>query len=102
MRQKGVSRSEARELRRYRKFYQAYPSIRESLSPEFRKLLPVNDFGSDKPIRETPSPVSVDPMRDSAESVSASDIITKLAFSHIAQLDAERQRLESLGGGSER
>lgn len=84
----GVSRSEARELRRYRKFYQSYPSIRESLSPEFRKLLPVNDFGSDEPIRETPTPISVDPMRDSQKSVSASDIITKLAFSHIAELIA--------------
>lgn len=32
----GVSRSEARELRRYRLFYQTYPQIWETLSPEFR------------------------------------------------------------------
>ena len=32
--QAGVTRSEARELRRYSKFYSTYPSIRESLYPE--------------------------------------------------------------------
>ena len=31
----GVSRAEARELRRYRQFYLTYPQIRESLTPEF-------------------------------------------------------------------
>ena len=30
----GVSRAEERELRRYRRFYQSYPQIRESLTPE--------------------------------------------------------------------
>ncbi len=32
--QAGVSRAEARELRRYRQFYLTYPQIRESLTPE--------------------------------------------------------------------
>ena len=31
----GVSRTEERELRRYHQFYQTYPQIRESLTPEF-------------------------------------------------------------------
>ena len=35
----GVSRTEERELRRYRQFYQVYPQIRESLSPELRQRL---------------------------------------------------------------
>src|SRR5450432_2514423 len=35
----GVSRAEERELRRYRQFYQTYPQIRESLTPELRKHL---------------------------------------------------------------
>ena len=40
----GVSRAEARELRRYRQFYLSYPQIRESLSPELAKaLLPQTD-----------------------------------------------------------
>ena len=30
----GVSRSEERDLRRYRQFYQTYPQIREALLPE--------------------------------------------------------------------
>ena len=35
MNEAGVSRAEARELRRYRQFYLTYPRIRETLSPEF-------------------------------------------------------------------
>jgi hypothetical protein len=35
----GVSRTEERELRRYRQFYQTYPQIRESLTPELKKKL---------------------------------------------------------------
>jgi hypothetical protein len=43
--QAGVSRAEARELRRYRLFYLTYPQIRESLSPELaRTLLPQSGF----------------------------------------------------------
>ena len=40
---KGISRVDARELRRYRRFYTVYPQIRESLSPELRPLLPEDD-----------------------------------------------------------
>ena len=35
LRKRGVSRSEARELRRYRLFYSTYPQIRETLTPEY-------------------------------------------------------------------
>jgi len=49
LQQKGVSRSEPRELRRYRLFYQRYPQIRESLTPEFRNLLTGKDL-SDRSI----------------------------------------------------
>src|ERR1039458_6806915 len=34
-----VSRAEERELRRYRQFYQTYPQIRESLTPDLTKHL---------------------------------------------------------------
>lgn len=50
----GVSRTDERELRRYRQFYQAYPQIRETLSPEL--------------------------------DVAAGSVLTKLSFSHIAEL----------------
>lgn len=53
----GVSRSEVRELRRYRKFYQTYPQIRESLTPEVHNLLPDNRL-QPPAIRESPTPVS--------------------------------------------
>jgi len=39
LKQAGVSRAEARELRRYRQFYLTYPQIRETLSPEFARML---------------------------------------------------------------
>lgn len=39
--QAGISRTEVRELRRYRQFYVTYPEIRESLTPDLaRALLP--------------------------------------------------------------
>ena len=35
----GVGRTEERELRRYRRFYQVYPQIRDSLTPELSEKL---------------------------------------------------------------
>ena len=35
----GLKRVESRELRRYRQFYQLYPQIRESVTPELNRLL---------------------------------------------------------------
>ena len=70
----GVSRSESRELRRYRLFYQYYPQIRDSLTPEFRNLFPANNLGSPLPIRETVSPVS------------HAQLISNLSYSHFCEL----------------
>jgi predicted nuclease of restriction endonuclease-like (RecB) superfamily len=74
--QAGVSRAEARELRRYRQFYLTYPQIRESLSPELKKALrsPIEAVGEK---RESLTPTF---------GVSAGDVLTKLSFSHIAEL----------------
>jgi len=73
--QAGVSRAEGRELRRYRQFYLTYPQIRESLTPELvRRLLPQTDAGN---IRESPTPKL---------GVAASHVLTKLSFTHIAEL----------------
>lgn len=77
----GVSRVEERELRRYRLFYQTYPQIRESATPELLNRLesPGKSPGKSKanPIRESPTPES---------GVSGKDLITKLSFTHIAEL----------------
>ena len=73
--QAGVSRAEARELRRYRQFYLSYPRIRESLSPELkRKLLSQADTGN---FRESVTPTL---------GIAAGEVLSKLSFSHIAEL----------------
>jgi len=71
---RGVKGVHARELRRYRAFYNTYPQIRGALSPEFHKLLPESDLWTHGEKRGTPSPVS------------ETELITKLAFSHLVEL----------------
>jgi len=44
LREKGMSRVDSRELRRYRQFYGAYSWIGRSLTPEFRSLFPDNEL----------------------------------------------------------
>ncbi|MHB8763377.1 MAG: DUF1016 N-terminal domain-containing protein, partial [Deferrisomatales bacterium] len=71
----GVSRAEARELRRYRQFYLAYPQIVESLPPQLaRSVLPQADSGN---IRESATPKT---------GIAASEVLAKLSFTHIAEL----------------
>ena len=46
LQQIGITRSDARELRRYRLFYLTYPQIRESLPPELLpEVLQIQDSG---------------------------------------------------------
>jgi predicted nuclease of restriction endonuclease-like (RecB) superfamily len=73
----GVARAEARELRRYRLFYAAYPRIWETLSPELKAQLLPAAAGAPMTIRETPSPES---------GVPAANLLARLSFSHIAEL----------------
>jgi predicted nuclease of restriction endonuclease-like (RecB) superfamily len=79
LQQTGLKRIEARELRRYRQFYLAYPQIRETLSAKLTNLK----------IRETPSPKSVPP------TISPHLLLERLSFSHfveLLQLDDVQQR----------
>lgn len=79
LQQTGLKRIEARELRRYRQFYLAYPQIRETLSARLSGLQ----------IRETPSPESGVP------TVSPQLLLERLSFSHfveLLQLDDAHQR----------
>ena len=73
--QKGVSRCDRRELYRYRQFYLTYPQIVETLPPQLAKTLPAPTDAGNK--RESPTPKL---------GVAASDVLTKLSFSHIAEL----------------
>jgi len=79
LRKSGLSRVESRELRRYRQFYQLYPQIRESVTPELNHLL----LGSISPLsvekRELPTP---------EWHHSGREIISKLSFTHLSELIA--------------
>lgn len=72
-----VSRTEERELRRYRQFYQTYPQIRESLTPELGKHLASATISPPGWNRESAPPES---------GFSGKELITRLSFSHIAEL----------------
>ena len=74
-----IPRCEARELRRYRQFYQVYPQIRESLTPELVKRIPtVSNLGvSDSQIEADVSETSL---------VSGKTLISRLSFTHISEL----------------
>ncbi len=76
LRQKGVNRADARELRRYRRFYLVYPHIRESLTPELRRLLPAKNPDNRK-IRESATPVL---------GADGKTLISRLSFTHLAEL----------------
>lgn len=74
---KGVSRVEERELRRYRQFYQTYPQIRETVSPELHQRLLGPLVKSDVEKRESASPDFF---------LSGKELIGRLSFSHFVEL----------------
>ena len=78
-----LTRTSARELRRYRSLYLVYPQIGEALSPELRRRLPAPL----RPIWETPSPESHTP---------GDTLLRTLSFSHLDALlkleDPEKRR----------
>lgn len=77
LQQRGVARSEERELRRYRQFYQTYPQIREALSPEMRQRIPVSQTGDGvSHIQAGTTPAAID----------GQTVVSSLSFSHIAEL----------------
>jgi len=70
LRRLNIGRTEPRELRRYRQFYQTYPQIRESVSPELNAAL----ISPAVEKRESLTPISGD------------QLISKLSFTHITEL----------------
>jgi predicted nuclease of restriction endonuclease-like (RecB) superfamily len=73
----GVSRTEERELRRYRQFYQTYAQIREALTPELQTHLASPAKTSSLPIRESAPPEF---------GLTGKELIARLSFTHIAEL----------------
>ncbi len=76
LRRKGVNRADARELRRYRRFFAVYPQIRESVTPELRNGLPAPHLLSRK-IRESATP---------GLGADGKTLVTRLSFTHLAEL----------------
>jgi predicted nuclease of restriction endonuclease-like (RecB) superfamily len=75
LRQAGLERVDARELRRFRQLYLTYSGIREALTPELRRLLHAGGPAGDK--RESPTPASV---------VDPKQLVSRLSFTHLAEL----------------
>lgn len=73
LQERGVTRADVRELRRYKRFFDAYPQIRETVTPEFASAAPL----ALPEIRETPSPRMVTPGRT---------LVERLSFSHLVEL----------------
>lgn len=73
----GISRTEERELRRYRQFYVTYPQIRDSVTPELsrRILIPFGLSFIDNRDSSTPDFI-----------LSGNEIISKLSFTHVVEL----------------
>ena len=89
LRSQGLERMDERELRRYRLFYMTYPGIWETLSPEFKSLLPVEIWSS---LSAHSTPDALDRSnRESSSSemgVPLSTLFTSLSFSHLVELIA--------------
>jgi predicted nuclease of restriction endonuclease-like (RecB) superfamily len=91
----GLTRSDPRELRRYRQFYLTYPRIRDSLSPELIRFLPASFKQFE--IRDSLSPELEQ---------QGLDLVSRLSFTHFLALikidDPLKRRfyeVESVRGG---
>jgi len=72
--ERGIPRTDARELRRYRLFFLMYPRIRETLSPELVPALSIGDAGG--AFRESPTLES---------GLTGADVLGSFSFSHIVE-----------------
>ncbi|MHC1575400.1 MAG: PDDEXK nuclease domain-containing protein [Candidatus Methanogasteraceae archaeon] len=74
LKETGLQRIDARELRRYRRFFLVYPQIRESLNPKLTPLLPRK---SENQIRESLTPEL---------KTAGLKLVERLSFTHLAEL----------------
>lgn len=77
----GLKRIEARELRRFRQFYNSYPQIRESLFPILSALPPAQNLHLPE-IREAASPE----LPNALPNTNSRLLLECLSFSHFAEL----------------
>ena len=81
---KGIKGLDVRTLRSCRAFYNTYPQIRESVSPELRKSLPIPIRGSLPPELQKEHPIS------------SKILLSKLSFTHFLELLRKDDPLERL------
>jgi predicted nuclease of restriction endonuclease-like (RecB) superfamily len=83
----GLRRIDARELRRFRQFYAAYPQIREAVNPVLAALPAVQRFGLPD-VQESVTPESAPGAGGSgqAPTLDARLLLERLSFTHFAEL----------------
>ena len=74
-----IPRCDPRELRRYRLFYQTYPGIRETLTPELRRRLPARMNLGD-------AVSQIGTAAEPAAQITGNLLLSRLSFSHISEL----------------
>ncbi len=74
LQERGVPRADDRELRRYRRFYEEYPMIREALPPELAQKIAAS---SSRAIRESANPKF---------KLDGRTLVDRLSFTHFAEL----------------
>ncbi|MBI1849044.1 MAG: DUF1016 family protein [Planctomycetes bacterium] len=84
LRRSGLERVDARELRRFRQLYLTYSGIREALTPEFRRLLPAARPAVGRKGESVTPKFSVNPQT----------LVSRLSFTHLAELIAIDEPLE--------
>ncbi len=94
----GMRRIDARELRRFRQFYSAYPQIRDAVTPVLAALPAAQRLGLPE-IRESVTPESASAALAGTSKPPAVDprqLLDRLSFTHFAelvQIDAPLKRL---------
>lgn len=98
----GLRRIDARELRRFRQFYGAYPQIREAVTPVLAALPAAQRFGlpeireSVTPESESIAPASTGTGTGKLQALDPRLLLERLSFTHFAelvQIDAPLKRL---------
>jgi predicted nuclease of restriction endonuclease-like (RecB) superfamily len=95
LKEEGLERMDARELRRYRLFYMTYPMIRESPPPELAHLLPPDIrkllTGESESAISVPVATRTSAIREPATpelGLSMEKVFSALSFTHLAELIA--------------
>ena len=76
LRSNSMNRVSDRDLRRYRQFYLVYPQIRQSVTPEFERVLPVSPTAPNQKVRSVTTQSGITPQK----------LLNHLSYTHFEQL----------------